>query len=1311
MAAGKKKAEEKNTGTLDDTLPIRKVAEKKLIGPPEISLVLKSQTPEQLVHELQVHQIELETQAEELRRTQAELEESRDKYYDLYEFAPVGYLTLTDKELVSDVNLTGAKLLGVPRNKLQKAHFRKFVVPEDSNQWARYFMKVVDSGKKQICILTIRRSDGSTFPARLEGILVRESSNRAPMLKLTIGDITDIRVTEQALAEREELFRSVVHNSSDLTILTDSNGSITYVSPQCEQVLGYPAQEFVGKIIPEIIHPDDIARCREKWEQVAQQGLDIHDYEYRIIDARGSVRWIAHSACLTLVNGRVLGMQNTIRDITERKNAENALRESETKYKNVIENANEAIVVVQDKKIVYANPRAVEIIQATPEEIASQPFINFIHPDDCELVSDRHQRRLNGENIQEFYDFRLFSPSNPLIWVQISAVRIAWNGRPATLNFLTDITRRKTAEEHLQWARDELEERVRQRTADLYATNMQLQKEIADRKVLSSALRESEERFRRIFETLDDVYYRADMAGKIIDISPSSRNLLGYNPDEIIGTPIENIYQNPSERQNFLNELQKNGSIHDYEISLKHKKGHQVPLSVNVHLLYDNAGNPTALEGTFRDITERKRAETARQRQATILAILNEVITSANIARNLNEATEKVVDEILRLLDYDAGGIYLVDPGNKTATIVYSKNLPPAFLEEVKTVSIVESPYNILFTEGLPIISSDYDKVDPHHSQLSGFLSLATIPIVTKGTTIGSLNFASWKRNEITSEDKDILLTIGHELGSTIDRLKAFRESETAASNLMTLFNSVNEMVFVLDMQGRIITVNEAVKKLLLYSEEELAGMDVLYLHVPEMRDEALKNVHGMIAGTIDSCPVPVLAKDGTRIEVETKVTRGTWNNQEVLIGVTRDITERKQAEEALKKSEELLNLAITGSGTGLWDWNVQTGEMVLNERSAEIVGYTIDELNPTSNNTIRTLTHPDDIPKSDEIIRLHFEGEFPEYECEMRLKHKDGGWIWVLVRGRVTQRDCGGKPLRMTGTYLDINRRKALEMEIEFHEQELMQHSARLSHEIGERRRIEDEIRIINQQLETRVRERTDELAETVRKLQDENEERKRMEELIRRTNRKLTLMNDVSYQDIQNKITLLRGFVSIGQKADSEEVRQEYYRKQENALKNIHNLIKNTRDYQKLGVEKYQWVDMEKAVHRDMVPPDSGITLTADLHGLFIYSDPQVSGVFDFLIDNAVKHGKKITLISVSWSETPEGATITCEDDGVGIPAVEKARIFERVVAGEGKFGLFFVKELLTMSGMTIQETGEQGEGARFEISVPAGMYRNTP
>jgi PAS domain S-box-containing protein len=160
---------------------------------------MTAHTAEELIHELQVHQIELETQAEELRRAQLALEESRDKYLDLYEFAPLGYLTLSDKALIEEVNLTGTILLGVERSKLVNARFRKFIDPEYLDPWDRYFMNVLNQGQKQSCPIIIKRGDGSTFPARLESILTSKKSNRDPKVRVVISDITHIRQAEEAL--------------------------------------------------------------------------------------------------------------------------------------------------------------------------------------------------------------------------------------------------------------------------------------------------------------------------------------------------------------------------------------------------------------------------------------------------------------------------------------------------------------------------------------------------------------------------------------------------------------------------------------------------------------------------------------------------------------------------------------------------------------------------------------------------------------------------------------------------------------------------------------------------------------------------------------------------------------------------------------------------------------------------------------------------------------------------------------------------------------------------------------------------------
>ncbi|MBT3390484.1 MAG: PAS domain-containing protein [Chloroflexi bacterium] len=127
----------------------------------------------------------------------------------------------------------------------------------------------------------------------------------------------------------------------------------------------------------------------------------------------------------------------------------------------------------------------------------------------------------------------------------------------------------------------------------------------------------------------------------------------------------------------------------------------------------------------------------------------------------------------------------------------------------------------------------------------------------------------------------------------------------------------------------------------------------------------------------------------------------------------------------------EQYQLAIDGSGVGLWDWRVQTGEFEYNERWAEMIGFTLDELQPVSIETWLQNAHPDDLKKANAAIEQHFLGVTEVYECEVRMKHKSGEWIWVLDRGKVVEWDTAGKPVRMVGTHLDITARKAAHAEL----------------------------------------------------------------------------------------------------------------------------------------------------------------------------------------------------------------------------------------------------------------------------------------
>jgi PAS domain S-box-containing protein len=159
-----------------------------------------AQPAEILLHELLVHKVELEMQNEELRRAHNALAEARDRYIELYDFAPVGYVTINREGLITEINLTGSSMLGVERTKLVNRRFAKFVAPEDSDRWYRFFMNIMKHAQcdKQELGLELKRADGSIFHAQLD-CLRRESSESPPVLWVALTDITKlIAASEQS---------------------------------------------------------------------------------------------------------------------------------------------------------------------------------------------------------------------------------------------------------------------------------------------------------------------------------------------------------------------------------------------------------------------------------------------------------------------------------------------------------------------------------------------------------------------------------------------------------------------------------------------------------------------------------------------------------------------------------------------------------------------------------------------------------------------------------------------------------------------------------------------------------------------------------------------------------------------------------------------------------------------------------------------------------------------------------------------------------------------------------------------------------
>ncbi len=218
-----------------------------------------------------------------------------------------------------------------------------------------------------------------------------------------------------------------------------------------------------------------------------------------------------------------------------------------------------------------------------------------------------------------------------------------------------------------------------------------------------------------------------------------------------------------------------------------------------------------------------------------------------------------------------------------------------------------------------------------------------------------------------------------------------------------------------------------------------------------------------------------------------------------------------------------------------------------------------------------------------------------------------------------------------------------------------------------------------------------------------------KQTEAALIQANKKLTLMNSIVRHDILNQVTVVLGHIALLRDRPLDPTVAAALAKQQAAVEIIQSQIEFTRDYQDLGVRAPRWFPVEPlvtAAARALRP--TGIRFATDLDGISVYADPLLSSVFYNLLENAVRHGRTVTEIRVTAVPDGGGIRIVWEDNGVGVPIEHKERIFERGFGSHTGLGLFLVKEILSITGITIRETGEPGEGARFEILVPEGDAR---
>lgn len=413
-----------------------------------------------LLHELQVHQIELEMQNEELHRTQAVLEEARDRYVDFYDFAPAGYVTIGSDASIADINLAGAKLLGMDRNKLRNRRFVSFVVPEDRELWHRHFLAATQRDSNLACELRILRNDKSSLFVHLDSIRLLKSGKEL-MVRVALTDITELRNAEIALRDSEAQRRvleqrEVVRASLDGFWMVDAmNGRILEVNERYCSMMGYSREELLSMSIRDIEAIETSEEIAAHFKKVLKKHYDR--FETRQRHKRGHLVDFEVSVIRSNINKDMNFV--FLRDISERKRNDEALRRSQAQLKTFIQQAPISIAMLdKDMNYLATSERWIaEYVRGHDSLIGLNR--HRIHPELPNALKTVHQQALAGAIMSNEDDL--------WVWEDGSKHRVRWAVQPwinenekigGVIIYTEDITDRKNLEMELLQRREEMEQ-------------------------------------------------------------------------------------------------------------------------------------------------------------------------------------------------------------------------------------------------------------------------------------------------------------------------------------------------------------------------------------------------------------------------------------------------------------------------------------------------------------------------------------------------------------------------------------------------------------------------------------------------------------------------------------------------------------------------------------------------------------------------------------------------------------------------------------------------------------------------------------
>ncbi len=525
------------------------------------------------IHELHVHQVELGIQNEELKRLQLESESSNKKYQDLYDFAPVGYFTLSHKGIIKEVNLTGASLVGVDRKKLINRGFGHFVDYESLGQFDIHIASVVKQQEKLSCDLKLKREDGSSLYVKLESIRKdvpteeQEKTAETQVILMAVTDITERKRAEENLKNEKDKLRGILHSMNDGVYIVNAEHDIEYINPVIEASFGaldgrkcYEYFHDITEPCPWCKNEDVFAGRSVQWEWFSHKTGKTYDlFDTPIKNPDGSISKL-----------------EIFHDISVRKVAEETVQRSERFLEQIVENIPDMIFVkdAENLRFVRINKAGEELLGYSREDLIGKSDYDFFPPSQADFFIEKDREVLrNGKHVEipEEEISTCFKGKRTLHTKKIPILGADGNPR-FLLGISEDITERKQSEEK----------------------NLRLA---------------------TIVDSSDDAIISNTLDGIIASWNKGAERIFGYKEHEVIGKSILILAPNDRkyEIEGFLKQIKSGRSMKNVETVRQRKDGANIPLSLTVSPIIDEKGGVVGASAIARDISDRVKAEQQRE--------------------------------------------------------------------------------------------------------------------------------------------------------------------------------------------------------------------------------------------------------------------------------------------------------------------------------------------------------------------------------------------------------------------------------------------------------------------------------------------------------------------------------------------------------------------------------------------------------------------------------------------------------------------------------------------------------------------------